>query len=185
MSTDAIGAYSNDSVSGKLPTPPFVYKVKSSSSYFAPVHINGHTPDEKFDDEAVKTAVTLNDFRQNIATDKLFHIQDFESTEVIGLKSDAVEQGLINSINSEFPIGVKSDYPIANVSGFQASALSQTDIVKGAIQRGYSPTQATTMARAQKAYLSNMGNINTNVVTTLSGYNINAALQHNSSLKFI
>ena len=170
MSTDAIGAYSKDTVYGQL-TAPFIYENNNRNAYR--IHINAHTP---LDEPQEEKAVSLNDFRQNVSTDRLFKIEDFVETEVLGMKSEAVTQGLVHTINNEFPP--------KNVSSFSASELSKSDIVKGAIKSGYKPHQAILMARANAEYSKNIANPGSNVVNTLSAYNVTNNKIENSGMMY-
>ena len=160
MSTDAIGAYSKDTVYGQL-TAPFLYG--NENKPFNPVHINAHTP---LDEPQEAKTTTLNDFRQNVVKDKLFHEEDFVNTEALGMKTDAVEQDLLKK-------SVNSDFPPETVSNFTASSLSKSDIVNGAIKNGYSPSQAMTVAKANVAYAKSLVNPTSNVVDALSSHVMN------------
>lgn len=159
MSTEAIGSNSQEGVYHL--TAPFVYPNSSKNAY--EVRINGHTPQ---DVEQGQKATTWKDFKQNIVDEKLYHQENFTPTEALGLPTPGLEQPDV--------IYDPSNQTKASdaVSGFSASELSKTDIVNGAIQRGYSPKHALTMAMANAAYSSCVGELGADVVDTLSNYDV-------------
>jgi len=149
MATESIGAYSRDTVYGRL-TAPFVYDQNGRNAQ--KVHINAHTP---LDEPQVQKTVTQSDYRLQLSSEKLFHINDFNSIEAIGIGNENASQIGILKNPAEIEI------PPKLVSSFSKSSLSSSNsnIVYNALNNGYSTSQAVTIAKAQKAYSQSLGNV--------------------------
>ena len=161
MSIEATsGGYSPDTVYGNL-TAPFVYESGKTGAF--PVHINAHTP---YDEEVEDQVVTQSDYRQLVQNGKVFKIEDFVNTEAVGFQSDVVYQGL-----AEPP---KYEPPVTSVNSFSASSLSNANLVKMAIDHGYTADKAYTIAQAQKAYQTHIANVTAKPAETLQTYKFTA-----------
>ncbi len=127
MSTEAIGAYSPDTVYGQLTSPFTPQKIK----------INAHTPYDKVDENESK--VFSRDYFKGKPQAKMIYElpenenKDFPPKFDNGDDKDKEE----NSIE---------------VASFQASVASSKDIVQNSLKHGYTAEQAVAVTKAQDAY---------------------------------
>ena len=136
MSTEAIGAYSPTTVYGQLTSP------------FTPnnIKINSHTPYDKTDESEQSKATSRENFLE-----KSKHIAKMKY-ELPKIKDDKGS----NKTNKGITIGTEEEdkAPVAQVdiTTFQASKISDKDLVHNSLKQGYSTGEAIHIKNAQKAY---------------------------------
>ena len=145
MDSNTIGAYSPDIVYGQL-TYPFTPKN---------VSINAHTPYDK-EDESGEKAVSLKNF-----------VHDAPKSKYASMSNDKYQFGLdTNYKPSQLETPEEYEFPPKGINNFSKSKLSSKDIVKGAIDRGYSADQAITVVKARNAYTNSpLERLNTHTYT--------------------
>lgn len=129
MSTEAIGAYSPDTVYGQLTSPFTPQKIK----------INAHTPYDKVDENESKV-FSREYFKGKPQAKMIYELPENENK------------------NKDFPpkFDNKDDKNkeenSVEVTSFQASTTSSKDIVQNSLKHGYTPEQAVAVTKAQDAY---------------------------------
>lgn len=130
MSTEAISAYSPDTVYGQL-TSPFTPKQ---------ITINAHTPYDKVDENESKV-FSREHFKGKPQAKMIYELPEKENN------FDASKYTPKTDSESD----TKNTTPV-EVSAFQASNVSSKDMVQNALKRGYSTTEAVAVTKAQNAY---------------------------------
>lgn len=137
MSTEAIGAYSPDTVYGQLTSPFTPQKIK----------INAHTPYDKVDENKSKV-FSREHFKGKPQAKMIYELPE--------------DKNSVNIANKEFPPKYNGNKVENNkdteekttidVTTFQASKASSKDIVQNSLKHGYTPEQAVAINKAQEAY---------------------------------
>ena len=130
MSTEAIGAYSPDTVYGQLTSPFTPQKIK----------INAHTPYDKVDEDESKV-YSRTHFKGKPQAKMIYELPESDN------KFDASKYAQKTDSESD----TKNTAQI-EVSAFQASKTSSKDLVQNSLKRGYSTTEAVAVTKAQNAY---------------------------------
>lgn len=130
MSTEAISAYSPDTVYGQL-TSPFTPKQ---------ITINAHTPYDKVDENESKVYSRAY-FKGKPQAKMIYELPESDN------KYDASKYAPKTDSESDTKTTTTLE-----VSSFQASSVSSKDIVQSSLKRGYSTTEAVAVTKAQNAY---------------------------------
>ena len=132
MSTEAIGAYSPDTVYGQLTSPFTPQKIK----------INAHTPYDKVDENESK-AYSRDSFKAKPQAKMIYELPDDKGLE---------KKEFPPKFNNGSDENKDAEETTIDVASFQASKVSSKDIVTNSLKHGYTPEQAVAVTKAQEAY---------------------------------